>query len=96
MDIQVAVDLLRALTERIESEEWGLHGRPSAAVAHRAKAIAEKEALRRLQQADSFDTALIVGAEAYGREIHRFQPLSFIHGPDELEINAMGAERLEG
>ncbi|MEA2447514.1 MAG: hypothetical protein QOK47_1151, partial [Actinomycetota bacterium] len=49
MDIQVAVDLMRALTRSIEAENGGSNGRLSSPVGRRAKDIAEKEALRRLQ-----------------------------------------------
>ena len=95
MEIRSAVELLRALTHEIEDGEWGVQGRPSTAVAQRAKTIAEKEALRRFQSTGSFEMSLIVGTQAYGREIRRFQPLSFIHGTNDLEIDSL-LERLEG
>ncbi|HYI46689.1 MAG TPA: hypothetical protein VE174_14620 [Actinomycetota bacterium] len=95
MDIRLATDLLRALTREITSRDWEVQGRPSAAVTLRAKNIAEKEALQRLLSTGSFEMSLIVGTQAYGREVRRFQPLSFIHGRNDLEIDSV-PERLEG
>lgn len=78
MDLPVAVDLLRALNESIESEDLR-RAHTSAAVARRGNEIAEMEALRRLQMSGSFETALAIGRRAYLRELNRIRPLSFTH-----------------
>jgi len=91
MDLALAVDLLRALALSIESE-----GRPtSAAVARRAKEIAEREALHGLSRTGSFEAGLTAGSQAFAREMDRFRPLSFTHEPDEAQLTAMNVARVE-
>ena len=84
MDVNQAVDLLRSLQESIQTKLAGLGDRPRSVV-RRAKDLAEREALRRLQMTASYDSALAAGKQTFAVELDRFRPLSFTHTSDDID-----------
>ena len=79
MDAEAIIELLKALRESMDSHDQVSRGHPSSRSAQvRARLLAEKEAVRRLINTGSRDSALAVGIDAYAREMRYFSPLTLV------------------
>ena len=89
MDAEAIIELLKALTGSIDSHDRVSYGHPSSRSAReRARLLAEKEAVRRLINTGSHESALAVGIDAYAREMRYFSPLTLVRNEEPATTEA--------
>ena len=91
MGIELTEELLKALALTIDARDEGRRGHPAGSGAKsRARAIADKEAMRRFLTEGSFVGALLVGTAAYERELTYFSPLTLVREPEVEQSDSSG------
>ena len=87
------IELLKTLNESFDAHDRVSLGRPSSRSAReRARLLAEKEAVHRLINTGSQESALAVGIDAYAREMRYFSPLTLVRNEEPVPSEAVRQE----